>query len=62
LVAERVPGYFPYADKNGLWRAWPGPDRMLIEQDWKTHTDGAVPLGAALEKLVQDLTQAQLRH
>ena len=26
LVAKRIPGYVPYAEKNGLWaRAWPGP-------------------------------------
>ena len=38
LVAEQIPGYVPYADRNGLWvRAWPAPDRSLIEQDWKPH-------------------------
>jgi hypothetical protein len=59
LVAERIPGYVPYADKNGLWtRAWPGPDRMLIEQDWKPHIEGTVGLQPALAKLVNDLASA----
>jgi hypothetical protein len=59
LVAEQVRGYTSYADKNGLWtRAWPGPDRVLIEQDWKPHMDGAVPLPVALAKLVDDLAMA----
>jgi hypothetical protein len=63
LVAENVPGYTPYADKNGLWmRAWPGPDRTLIERDWKPHMNGAVPLSAALAKLVEDLTTASFQH
>jgi hypothetical protein len=59
LVAERVRGYLPYADKNGLWtRAWPTPNRLLIEQDWKPHMDGAVPLPAAVAKLVADLAMS----
>jgi hypothetical protein len=60
LVAEQIPSYIPYADKNGLWvRAWPDPDRSLIEQDWKPHMTGAVGLQAALTKLVDDLAAAQ---
>ncbi|MBV9084981.1 MAG: hypothetical protein JOZ62_20060 [Acidobacteriaceae bacterium] len=56
LVAERIPGYAPYADKNGLWaRAWHDPDRALIERDWKPHISGTVPLSAAIEKLVADV-------
>ena len=56
LVAERVSGYTPYADKNGLWmRAWPGRDRTVIERDWKPHMSGAVSLSGALAKLVEDL-------
>jgi hypothetical protein len=59
LVAGRVPGYVPYADKNGLWvRAWPDPDRALIEQDWKPHMNGDVPLSAAIAKLVSDVAAA----
>ena len=43
-----------------LWtRAWPSPDRTLIDQAWKPHMNGAVPLSAALDQLVQDLAQAQ---
>jgi hypothetical protein len=58
LVAEREPGYSPFADKNRLWtRAWPGPDHDLIEKDWKPHMNGAVSLSAALTKLVQDLAK-----
>ncbi len=58
-MAEQIRGYTSYADKNGLWtRAWPGPDRSLIEQDWKPHIDGAVPLPVALAKLVDDLAMA----
>jgi hypothetical protein len=56
LVAEHVPGYPPYADKNGLWdRAWPFPDRSLIERDWKPHMNGSVTLQQSLTKLVNDL-------
>jgi hypothetical protein len=56
LVAERIPGYVPYADKNGLWtRAWPGPDRALIEKDWKPHMGGSASLPEALAHLVNDL-------
>lgn len=63
LVSERIPGYVPYADKNGLWtRAWPGPDRSLIEQDWKPHIDGAAPLPSAITKLVEDLARASSHH
>ena len=56
LVAQRVPGYSPYADKNGLWkRAWPDPDRTLIAQDWQPHIDGKTALQPALTKLIDDL-------
>ena len=56
LVAKQVPGYVPYADKNGLWlRAWPGADHLLIEQDWKPHMQGSVGLQQALTKLIDDL-------
>lgn len=59
-VAEQIPGYVPYADKNGLWtRAWPGPVRSLIEQDWKPHFNGSVTLSAAIGKLISDLATAQ---
>jgi hypothetical protein len=34
LVRERIPGYVPFADENGLWtRVWRGPDRALIAKD-----------------------------
>ena len=56
LVAERIPGYVPYPDKNGLWtRAWSMTDRKLIEQDWKPHMSGTVGLEPALRKLAEDL-------
>jgi len=59
LVAERVPSYVAFADKNGLWtRAWPGPDRALIVQDWTPHMNGTVGLQQSLAKLVGDLAQA----
>jgi hypothetical protein len=59
LVLQQVPGYVAYADKNGLWvRAWPAPDRSLIEQDWKPHINGTSRLEAALTKLVNDLAAA----
>ncbi len=62
LVADLVPGYVPYADKNGLWaRAWPGPDRALLDQDWQPHMHGASPIAAALAKLVADLAAAPPR-
>lgn len=60
LVAERIPSYRPYADANGLWtRAWPEPDRSLIERDWKPHMAGAIGLEPALTKLVTDLAAAR---
>lgn len=63
LVAEQVPGYTPYADKNGLWiRAWPAPDRSLIEQDWRPRLNGSVPLQQALTKLVNDMASAAPTH
>jgi hypothetical protein len=59
LVKKQIPGYTPYADKNGLWiRAWPSPDRALIEQDWKPHMDDAIPLQRSLTKLMSDLASA----
>ena len=59
LVAEQIPGYVSYADENGLWvRAWPAPDRSLIERDWKPHLDGSIGLQQALSKLVDDLASA----
>jgi hypothetical protein len=59
LVAEQVPGYVPYADKSGLWeRAWRGPDRALIEKDWKPHMQGSVMLQQALANLVNDVASA----
>lgn len=55
LTAQRIAGYVPYADKNGLWRrAWPDPDRALIEQDWKPHMNGSVSLQSAVSKLTAD--------
>ena len=59
LVADRIAGYVPYADKKGLWvRAWPDPDRALIAQDWKPHMNGAVDLEQAITRLVEDLAGA----
>jgi hypothetical protein len=59
LVAAQIPGYVPYADKNGLWvRAWPSPDRSLIEKDWKPHQNGSMELQQALSKLADDLASA----
>ncbi|MGB6828965.1 MAG: hypothetical protein WBE41_13040 [Terracidiphilus sp.] len=59
LVSEQIPGYVAYADKNGLWiRAWPAPDRAVIEQDWKPHINRASSLEPALTKLVADLASA----
>jgi hypothetical protein len=56
LVAERIHGYVPYADKNGLWaRAWSGPDRVLIAKDWKPRMDGRVSVRQALTQVVNDL-------
>lgn len=63
LVAEQIPGYTPYADKNGLWvRGWPAPDRSLIEQDWKPHMSDSVTLQQSLTKLVNDLASAASAH
>lgn len=56
LVAERVPGYVPYAEKNGLWtRVWTGPARSLIERDWQPHMNGHLTLSAAITSLVADI-------
>jgi hypothetical protein len=60
LVAERIPGYVPYAEKNGLWqRAWPAPIRKFIAQDWKPRMEGSSPLRASISKLVSDLSVPQ---
>jgi hypothetical protein len=59
LVADRISGYVPYADKNGLWiRAWPAPIRALIQQDWKPHLASSTSLPASASKLVADLAAA----
>jgi hypothetical protein len=59
LVVRRIPGYVPYADKNGLWiRTWSGPDRTLIERYWKPHMDGSVGLQQSLTGIVDDLAAA----
>lgn len=63
LLAGQLPGYIPYADKNGLWlRAWPAPDRSLIERDWKPHMDGSLTLQQSLTKLISDLAAATPKH
>jgi hypothetical protein len=63
LVEEQIPGYVPYAEKNGLWtRAWPDPDHALIEQDWKPHMAGNVPMSVALNHLVDDIEKTPPRH
>jgi hypothetical protein len=56
VVAERFPGYVPYAEKNGLWaHVWLASDHALIEQDWKPHMNGNAGLEQSLKKLVEDL-------
>jgi len=60
LVKQQAPGHVPYADRNELWaRAWPSPDRTLIEKDWRPHMAGAEGLQPALSKLAADLAAAQ---
>ena len=60
LVAEQIPGYIPYADKNGLWvLAWPDPVRSAIERDWKPKISGSAGLQSSLTKVVEDLAAAQ---
>jgi len=57
-VAERLPGYVPYADANDLWRiAWPGPDRASFEQQLKPFLAGTRPLDEALRAVVRDLAR-----
>jgi hypothetical protein len=59
LVAERIHGYTPYAEANGLWSlVWPAPDRKLIEQDWKPHMQGEVSIDDAIYSLVRDWHEA----
>lgn len=56
LVRQRVPGYVPYADQNGLWkRAFTGSDRALIERDWKPHMNGSEERQQSLTRLVEEL-------
>jgi hypothetical protein len=58
-VAEAVPNYVPYADRNELWKyAWPGPDRYLIEKNLTPYFDGASTLDKALSALVRDLSSS----
>lgn len=56
LIAERFPGYVPYADRNHLWERgnWSGSVRGLIEQDWMPYVRGDIALRPALAKLVGD--------
>jgi len=62
LVAERIPGYVPYADKNGLWiRVWHGPDRALISKDWTRHMDGTEGLQQSIATLVSELAAPPTR-
>jgi hypothetical protein len=63
LVAQRIPGYVPVADRIGLWkRAWADPDRALIAEDWQPHIDGKTGLQPALTKPVSDLASQQHAH
>lgn len=56
LAARQMPGYVPYAEKNGLWqRAWPAPDRELIARDWLPRIEGKVGLQQAATTLVDDV-------
>lgn len=55
VVADLIPGYVAYADRNGLWsRVWPGVARALLEKHLRPVLDGDRPLDAALEQLVSD--------
>jgi hypothetical protein len=57
LVTELIPGYTPYADKNGLWaRQRTQTARDFIERDWKPHMRGTVTLEKSVTKLVDDLS------
>lgn len=55
LVRRELPGYVPYAFKNGLWkRAWPmylGP----LERDWQPYLDGKSSFHAVIAALVNDV-------
>jgi hypothetical protein len=63
LVAQRISGYVPMADRIGLWkRAWPDPDRAVIDADWRPHMDGKIGLQPALAKLISDLASQQRAH
>jgi hypothetical protein len=56
VVADEIPGYVPYADRNGLWsHAWPGPDRVLIDKNIGPYVEGRGTMDAALRGLVTDL-------
>ncbi|MFK2878070.1 hypothetical protein [Rhodanobacter hydrolyticus] len=61
LAARQMPGYVPYAEKNGLWqRAWPAPDYDLIARDWLPRIQGHAGLSQAATSLVDDVAvQAQ---
>jgi hypothetical protein len=55
-VADELPGYVPYADRNGLWtRVMRGPDRRLMGKDIAPWVEGSATMGAALDALVTDL-------
>jgi hypothetical protein len=59
VLTEELPGYTPYADKNGLWTiAWPGRDRKSIEQAMAPYLDGLTSMHDALATLVSDLAES----
>ncbi len=55
VFRRRLPGYTPYADRNGVYTA-PGWDRFrdLLPRDWKPYLDGKTDRDAALAKLAAD--------
>lgn len=58
IVADLIPGYVAYADRNGLWtRVWPGPARAQLEKHLRPVLDGDTSLDEALGPLVADLAQ-----
>lgn len=57
IVADLIPGYVTYADRNGLWsRVWPG-NQALLEKHLRPVLDNETSLDGALKTLAEDLAR-----
>ena len=62
-IARRyLPGYEPYAIRNGIWeKGWPGGLEVL-EKDWKPYLDHTIDLTSAVQAIVRDYGVSKGAH